>query len=726
MPERLRFSDEPRTLQILREFALRQLPTDASIKDVVLADVRLPLTYATGETFWYTLEPRNFSVRECDPLERLPSPINGLTRTRRVVFAICDEAATWHEPIGTTCILKDIFGITDEEVNATETLLLDASHHAQQQRFYDQAGSLDDYARLNDLDPGWFSEGYLRDLEHRDPIRAALERLLKGKVLDRATLKHLRKAQRVGKTPREQAQTHFVAQHPPKLQPALPRPVAASRGTVTVSGMLLNWLRPNYAELAAELSGEHAEEARRLLGRSDEYLRTQFFPCKLEFLTELRSLTGSALTDEELRTRQRSQTVLTPEQREAMNHHWQVLVAALEYGPIQAAFLLRNALQDTLLEKEYQALHHHLRPIMVSEKLAAAATAPTGKLVAPDLLGLPITAAALPQVMRDRRLDERQQHSWQSLSPLLAMILPEDSSLLERLCLAELTQGDVQELLRLLNSQPRMDAAIKVYALRPETLSALPIAEREALRLALERSRLPDRLGLALRTLAHQQGLNLETFQPYALSEEDRLWMLTHWPELTPFLKGQPETLLLALRQNRYTVEHHAALQGLPSRASRHKLPEADRLQLLENPRWHEGHSSGHIQECLKALRTHKYSVRVWLTLQVAVRTEEEQRLACQRTQQRQRETEGAEMQRRLVAQLRSQYPAEMLALEQLTPDQVLTRLPETFAVFQQEGQHITSALRERAVTEWRNQFSPSGPHTKKRRYRKRRGQAKP
>lgn len=722
MPERLRFSDEPRTIQILKDFALRQLSPDVSIEDVVLAHVRVPLTYATGETFWYTAEPRNFSVRECDPLEELRSPINGLTRPRRVVFAICDEAGTWHEPIGTTCILKNIFGLTNEEVNATQTLLLDASHHAQQQRFYDQAGSLDDYARLNDLDPGWFSDGYFRGLGHQDPIRTALERLLNGKVLlDRATLKHLKQAQRGRQASHGQDQAHGPGQNRPKIQSAPPQPISGQHGTVTVSGMLLNWLMPNYAELAAELPREYAEEAQRLLGRSAEYQRTQFFPCELGFLTELRRLTGLTLTDEELRARQRSQEVLTPEQREAMSRHWPVLVAALEYGPIQAAFLLRNALQDALLLKEHQTLLHHLRPIMVSEKLAAAANAPAGKQVAPDLLGLPITAAALPQVMRDRRLDERQQDSWQSLLPLLAVILTEDRPLLERLRLAELTEDDAQELLRVLNSQPRMDAAIIAYASRQETRSALPLAEREALQLALQRQRLPEPLGLALRGLAHQQGLNPETFKHYGLPEEDRLWMITHWSELAPFLRGHPETLLLALHQKRYTAEHYAALHGLPSRSSRQKLPEATRLQLLERTHWHAGLSSSYVQQCLKALRTRKYPIKVWVTFQVALRTEEEQRLTRQRNLKRQQELTAAEMQRRLVAQLRSQYPAEMAALEQLSPDQVLVRLPETFTLLQGEGLYITCELRDRAVAECQSLLRPPGRKRNRRRSRRRR-----
>ncbi|GHF61054.1 hypothetical protein GCM10017781_41480 [Deinococcus metalli] len=654
---------------------------------------------ANGSGHWYTLEPGNFSVRECDPYETAHSPVNGLTRTRRVVFGIRDETGHWHEPIGTTCILKDIFGIEDDVVSV-ETLLLDSAHNAQQEKLLREGSSLEDYACLNGLDPAWFAKSYWRTLQHDDPIRAAIERIVNGKVLDRTTLKYLKKAQQSGKGP------HPTVSSEPKPNPLSPAPAQAPF-SITLSGMLLNWLRGAYPLLREELPAAHAAYGEHLLGRPGDYGRTQFLPCRLDFVNELRRLTGMELSDAELRRRQGSRSVLTPEQLGAVDRYWPIVVNDLAYGPAGAELIRRSAHQNLLLEDEYEAVLGALRPYILKEQLANAQVDSEGNLTAPDLLPLPVGATALPIHLADVPHSPQMQRAWQLVTPLLKWILPADSSLLGRLCYGELTHGDDLALRTLLGEQPLMSDHAAAFLTKSQKSGVLPPVLRHALRLAIERRRLPERLELGLDSFAYEQGLDPSTFRPHVLPEYIQRWLMRHWDGVTALVGDLPDGLELALHRGRYNETQLRLLTELPDRDSGRLLDEDGRQYLLSTTEWHSGLTRGRVDDCLEAVRLNRYSVRAWLTVQACLRGQEGNRQALAKEQQRLLHASVHEMQRRLIAQLNSQYPAEMRLLQTLTPLHVLQRLPKTFAQYHAGGQSITVALRNQAMAEWNEQIEP-------------------
>ena len=708
MRETLRLSDAPEFHRILREFALRLNP-ELSVEDLVLASVRTTLRYHDGRTFLYTLDPANFRVEEDDAPVRTVSPINNSTQKRRVVYSIRSEDGTWHTPIGTTCILKDILGLDPRQTNAMGTVLLEAAHDAKQRDLLLQHGDdLRGYGRANGLQEGLITQMYLDSLRDEDPIREHLQRLLHTRIpLNRAGLRLLRAhSRRVTPAQVEAARTIPAVPVLELPQPISPRRVSmppVDSGQRLLAREVVRHLQPHLALLLEVLPETLHAEVSALLTAEGERV-----PCTREVLDALREATGERLTVadvQERRERGRSFGDLTPE----LLTHWVELETHLEeLTPLQKARWRHHLLEEQLTMYEWSCLReawHHVRA-----STHPAVPRETGRNV--QVTHLDTGVSPWPSVEEDVLLGHAEQRRWYDLRDRVRLHLrPEQAPLLERLNQMTLRLKDIPDLEQARRAAKRAKLPqIQALRLRPNFVRAVPEALQADFAVAVRDNNFPPHLRTALEETAEQLNLDASTLMPPQLEGNVRRALRLAWAHLTPHLGPDAEGLRRALDAHRYTIKQAAQLRGLVStRLPETALPAEDRAYLRRNPAgWRGRFTANDYRWICEALEKREYTPRLLAALdglvtQLKVQEEARQAKAARQAAEAaaraaQQQLKGAEeLHERLLSRWGALRPQDARALRVLDPAVLMEALPDTCRAFQDNGARLTLDI-EQAV----------------------------
>lgn len=511
MTNRLRFGEDEHTKQILRDFA-RRLDPQADAQR--LSQVRTTLTYADGQTFTYTLNPKNFSVEEWDEAQMCYSPVNDTTRSRRVVFYIRDEDGTEHGPIGTTSILKDIFGLERAHVADTERLLLDAAYAAEQEAKWELAQAAEDplvyYAYLNGLPTHFFTHNYQRQYagqygEH-DPIAAAIRNIIEGRVrLDRKTVQRLRsEASRKGSGSALKLSGAAAQAGAPAAEAAKPR------RTISVTADILNWIAPLRNALLGKLSAGEGGEFSHLMDWAAR-VNKPGLGSKIDYdlFKRLEELTQLSLNTQ--------------------------------------AYLARARRKGgALTEDEARQINMRL-----SGKEERKHPAPAPK------------PSPAPPATQGRAINLQHRRLWQERVPLLRyMNVPPE--LLLRAREGQLNADDPQELQRCWDNSEQgrrgQDPLGPPKYLKVPTsfVKLLSQDEQAALSVARQQKKWPPALRAALEQRAEAHGLNPQTFAPPRIEDGVRAALQRDLPELTAMSAvgaGEAERIRRTLTKNKPSVE---------------------------------------------------------------------------------------------------------------------------------------------------------------------------
>lgn len=544
MTNKIRFGEDEHTLQILRDFA-RRLDSEADVYK--LSQVRTTLTYADGQTFTYNLNPKNFSVEEWDEARLCFSPINGCNVRRRVVFHIRDEEGVEHGPIGTTSILKDIFGLEDGRGAETERLLLDAAYAAEQEALWDKAQAAEDplvsYAYLNGLPTHFFTANYLKQYEshygEHNPIAAAIRNILTGRVrLDRSTAKQLRKEARGERSSQVQARAQVKAK---PVEAEQPRP------TVSITGELLQWIAPARAVLLRALPSEDHAEFSRLMDWAARVRNPELSQkIHLDLFHRLEALTQLSLNTRAYRARK-------------------------EKGP--------------LTESELRQLNMHLTPRKKKERKGSPTPTPVPR---PELAPAMQAETQPPPAARVRAVSPQQRQLWQERVPLLRyMDVPPE--LLNRTTKGKLTAPDLEELNACWN---KSETDLRVQdLLQPTPSIAMPTSfvrmlsqgEQAALSVARMQKKWPPGFRVIIQQRAEEHGLNPQTFLPYRLKDKVRSTLTRDLPTLETLKVVDTERIRRILNEAQPSVDDLQYIERLHATPVSGCFTLAERQTLLHS-----------------------------------------------------------------------------------------------------------------------------------------------
>lgn len=732
MAETMRLSNTPAFERLLRAFALR-LDSSLNEEHLVLSQVRTTLTYRNGRAFAYTLDPANFRVEELDELEGGTSPINGSYQRRRVIFSVRDEAGEWHRPIGTTCILKDIFGLdfTARAMADLEKVVLSTAHLAQQEDRLQRAGDdLGRYADLNGVRPFWMTQTYLNSLDHRDPLRDALHRLLHAREpLDRDALRELR--QRDRHTTDADIRATVVPPTTAEGSAQVHRPVPTRPTHQEVSSVVLTFLRPHLEHLLPALPQDVRAEAHTLLSLEiDDAVETQHL-CTTELCAALKNVTRSSLQPVEIRQRHELPRNLSDEEIEWADQHWDAVVTSLQLSPLRAHLLAHHMHTRRLTSQERQDLRGTVTRLRAQQaQVKREAERERLQQADADQQARQLVAQRAAEEAAMRLLAPDAQEQWRKLAPLIVPFFPPDSAGLARLQQGDLRAQDEAELQLAFRDCARQyrrhDAAAYLARLEksgiPEALSA---EHRHLFDLAVQYQVFSPALNDAVAQAARQLNLDLETFEPVRLSSSLRGRLLSLWPHLRLYL-SEAEVLEDALRREVYTHGKVEVLTGLLSQPmSSTSISKEDRSFLLSHEVCWAQPDREEMRTLRRSLQTRKYTVGTVARLnqllpqarERAEREEQQAVLRCQQEEarvqaleqerqeqarlreQRQQEQAAAELRERLLAQYRNLYPGKARQLEQVDSAALLAALPEQCRIFRDNGGCLTLDMRDAVFT---------------------------
>lgn len=686
MPERLRFSNDPETIQILTDFALRLDPA-LSVENLVLADIKTNLHYADGQTFVYSLEPKNFSVQEHAEYEVRRSPINGMTRRRKVTFSIRDESGNEHEPIGTTSILKDIFGLEARHVHATERFLLETTHHARQEEIWQQAlqsgDSLAVYAQLNNLSPHYFSPSYVGSLSEQDPIRSVLHRILNGTGrLNRATAKELSKRQ----AKESQLPEKVKGQQTP-LQLATTPVIEAPR--VSITNRLLLWLAPAYEWIRKELSAQRQQQLEQLIAiaqRTQSAVQSQRID--LPLLEELRRLTGLQITDAECLHRANSNFRLSPEKLVLLDEFCDEAVDSLGCGYVQGAMLIINARRGHLSEREFLMLDGRLVEFQVCQRLGINQDVSLSPLIQKS-------DVELRDYHTRTYMSAEQQVRWQHRLPLLRF-MGIDPERLQRVATGTLSHNDNSALSRLWE-QARALPHSHIEVTR-SLLEVLHHEEKEALRICMNCGIFPIGFRHRLAEIAAENDLDPTSYEPYMLQQNIRAWIQKHQKlivSLSGFSRKELKNYLIA---RKLTREIYFRLANLPNfQVNGYFTPQ--QREYLMGARQMKRYAPQVADKLREALRTDSYVLSEIILLNDSLENAPEFLLPKEKRQEI-RNGKLTDLKRRLTAQLNGTARKQAQVIESLSNSDFEKVMPRTIKLYFQERETIGSQLRQLALEE--------------------------